>query len=117
MRTGHLNSFLKFVCAHALVIGLAGCASASLETSGSLSSYDSLAPADGIVTHSKLRVDKTNVLSAKSVAIIPTSFSSEAAMAELTDKQRHVIAKAVDRSVCIDLSDRFDAVPPVKPRI
>jgi hypothetical protein len=37
-------------------------------------------------------------------------------MAELTDKQRHVIANAVDRSVCIDLSDRFDVVPPVKPR-
>jgi hypothetical protein len=27
-----------------------------------------------------------------------------------------VIANAVDRSVCIDLSDRFDVVPPVKPR-
>lgn len=74
-------------------------------------SYDSLAPAEGVVTHSKLRVDKTDVLAARSVAIIPTSFSSEAAMAELTDKQRHVIANEVDRSVCIGLSDRFDVVP------
>jgi hypothetical protein len=111
MRTGYLNSLLKFASAHALVVSLAGCASASLQTSGSLVSYDSLAPADGVVTHSKLRVDKTDVLAARSIAIIPTSFSSEAAMAELTDKQRHVIANEVDRSVCIGLSDRFDVVP------
>jgi hypothetical protein len=111
MPIGHLNSLLKFAWAHAVVVSLAGCASAPLETSGSLMSYDSLAPADGIVTHSRLRVDKTDILAAKSVAIIPTSFSGEAASAELSDEQRHVIANAVDRSVCIDLSDRFDVVP------
>jgi len=108
---GRLNSLLlKFACAHAIVASLAGCASAPLETSGSLKSYDSLAPANGIVTQSKLRVDQADVLAAKSVAIIPTSFSSEAALAELTDKQRHVIANAIDRSVCVGLSDRFDVV-------
>jgi hypothetical protein len=110
MRTGRPNSLLKFVCAFAVVASLAACASAPLATSGSLLSYDSLVPSDGIVTQSKLRVDKADVLAAKSVVIIPTSFSGEAALAELTDKQRHVIANEVDRSICIGLSDRFEVV-------
>ena len=108
---GLLKLSLNFLCAHAAVVGLAGCASAPLTTSGSLASYDSLTPADGVVTHSKLRVDKADVLAARSVTIVPTSFSGAALRAELTDKQRHVIANAVDRSVCIGLSDRFNVVP------
>jgi hypothetical protein len=71
-----------------------------------------LAPAAGITTQSRLRIDKADVLAANSVSIAPTSFSNTASRAELTDKQRHVIANAVDRSVCIGLSDRFYVVPP-----
>lgn len=112
MRRGLLNRLLKLSCAHAVLVGLAGCASAPLTTSGSLASYDGLAPAEGVVTKSRLRVDKADVLAAKRVAIVPTSYSGAAARAELTDQQRHVIANAVDRSVCIGLSDRFEVVPP-----
>ena len=111
MRTGLLKLSLNFARVHVAVMGLAGCASAPLTTSGSLASYDSLTPAEGVVTHSRLRVDKADVLAARSVTIVPTSFSSAALRAELTDKQRHVIANAVDRSVCIGLSDRFNVVP------
>ena len=103
---------LKISCACVLAAVLSGCASAPLTTSGSLASYDGLAPAAGVVTQSKLRVDKANVLAARTIAIVPTSYSSVASRAELTDQQRHVIANAVDRSVCIGLSDRFDVVPP-----
>ena len=112
MRRCHFNLLLKLCCAHALAVVLAGCASAPLTTSGSLASYDGLAPAAGVVTQSKLRVDKADILAARSVAIVPTSFSTAAARAELTEQQRHVIANAVDRSVCIGLSDRFEIVPP-----
>jgi hypothetical protein len=96
----------------ALALGLSGCATAPLETSGSLASYDGLAPASGVVTQSKLKVDKEGVLAATSVAIVPTSFSGAAARVDLTDKQRKVIANAVDRSVCIGLSDRFTVAAP-----
>jgi hypothetical protein len=107
-----LNGLLKLSGACAMLAGLAGCASAPLTTSGSLASYDGLAPAEGVVTKSRLKVDKADILAAKRVAIVPTSYSSAAAMAELTDQQRHVIANALDRSVCIGLSDRFEVVPP-----
>jgi hypothetical protein len=111
MRRCLFDFLLKLGCAPAVLAGLAGCASAPLTTSGSLASYDGLAPADGVVTHSKLRVDKAGILAARSVAILPTSFSSTTSTADLTDQQRHVIANAVDRSVCIGLSDRLEVVP------
>lgn len=110
MRTGRLDSLVELFCAHLVVVSLAGCATAPLSTSGSLSSYDGLAPAAGVVTQSRLRVDKADILAAKSVTIVPTSFSSAALKADLTDRQRRVVANAVDRSVCIGLSDRFEVV-------
>jgi hypothetical protein len=90
---------------------LSGCATAPLATSGSLSSYDSLAPSNGALTQSRLHVDRAEVLAARTVAISPTSFSSEAAQVELSDKQRQIVANAVDRSICVGLSDRFQVVP------
>ncbi len=115
MRPGLLHLLLKLSCAQAVAAGLAGCATAPLQTSGSLSSYDGLAPVAGIVTKSRLRVDKADILAAKTVRITPTSLSAAALRADLTDKQRRVIANAVDRSVCIGLSDRLDVVPPGQP--
>src|ERR1700712_535838 len=111
MRRCHLDFMLKLSCVHAFVAVLAGCATAPLTTSGSLMSYDGLTPAEGVVTQSKLRVDKADILAAKRVAIVTTSFFSAAAGAELTEQQRHVISKAVDRAVCVGLSDRFEIVP------
>jgi uncharacterized protein DUF3313 len=111
MRRSHVYFLLKITCLQAPAAVLAGCASAPLTTSGSLASYDGLAPAAGVVTKSRLKVDKADILAARSIAIVPTSYSSGASRAELTDQQRHVIANAVDRSVCIGLSDGFDVVP------
>lgn len=115
MRANAINQVLKLICLHALTASVAGCATAQLETSGSLASYNDLTAADGITTKSKMRVDKAGVLAAQSVRIVPTSFSHGASQAALTDKQRRVIANAVDRSVCIGLSDRFNVVPSGQP--
>lgn len=90
---------------------LSGCATAPLTTSGSLASYDSLAPSNGALTQSRLHVDRAEVLAARTVTISPTSFSSAAAQVELSDKQRQIVANAVDRSICVGLSDRFEVVP------
>lgn len=110
MRPGKSRLKSAILCGY-VAVSAAGCATAPLDTSGSLSSYADLAPDDGITTKTKLKVDKAGVLAAQSVAIIPTSFSSAASKADLTEKQRRVIANAVDRSVCIGLSDRFVVVP------
>lgn len=106
---------LKLMCMHAAAISLSGCATAQLQTSGALSSYADLAPADGLTTKSKIRIDKPDVLAAKSVSIVPASFSGAAAQVALTSKERRVIANAIDRSVCIGLSDRFNVVASGEP--
>lgn len=115
MRMVPLSLVLRLCCAVSFGTDVGGCATAQLETAGSLESYQDLTPADGIVTKSKLRIDKSDVLAAKTIAIVPTSFSNSAMTAPLTDKQRHVIANAVDRSLCVGVSDRFVVVPEGQP--
>jgi hypothetical protein len=63
------------------------------------------------VAKSKLSINKADVLAARTIAITPTSFAAGALAPQLTEEQRHVIANAVDRSLCIGVSDRFVVVP------
>jgi hypothetical protein len=93
-----------------LLIPVGGCAPASLKESGALSSYDNLKPANGTVTKSLLRIDHDAVLAAKTAKIVPTTFSAAALQVPLTDQQRRLIGNAVDRSLCVGLSDRFQMV-------
>src|SRR4051812_38983737 len=79
----------------------AGCAAVPFEQTGALSSYASLAPADGVLTRAKVSVNKADVLAAKTVQIVPTSFSAAATRAGLSETQRQMVANAIDRSVCV----------------
>ena len=89
---------------------MGGCASAPLDRAGSLQSYDDLAPSDGILTRSLLKVSKDDVLAAKTVRIIPTAFSDPAGATPFTPQQRSLVTNAVDRSLCTGLSERFQVV-------
>lgn len=115
MRLNSGSPLPKLIWLFALGAPVTGCATAPLTTSGTLASYNDLTPAEGVTTKSKLRIDKASVLAARTIRIVPTAFSPAAAEAALTEKQRRVIANAVDRSVCIGLSDRFDVVPASEP--
>jgi hypothetical protein len=88
----------------------AGCATVPFEQTGALSSYEGLAPSDGVLTHARISVNKNDVLQAKTVRIIPTSFSDSAASAGLSAMQRDLVANAINRSMCIGLSNRFEVV-------
>ncbi|MGJ4895537.1 DUF3313 domain-containing protein [Bradyrhizobium oligotrophicum] len=99
---------LMMLCA---ALGLSGCATAQMTQSGALASYQSLAESNGLLAKSQLNVDKDNVLAAQTVRIMPTSFSGQAG-AVLTDQQRQLVANAVDRALCLNLSERFTVVAP-----
>ncbi len=88
---------------------LSGCAGAQMIEGGSLSSYDGLAPSNGVLTKSLVHVDKDRVLAAKTLRIMPTAFA-QTASPSLSDKQRVLVANAVDRALCVGLSDRFEVV-------
>ena len=99
----------------ALAFAMGGCAPAPLTQGGSLSSYENMTPADGKITKSLLRIDDGDVLAAKTVKIVPTQFSAAAAQVPFTDRQRKMISNAVDRSLCLGLSERFRILPPWAP--
>ena len=93
---------------------ISACATVPLAQTGSLSSYERLQPVDSKFNGRKtsVHVDKAAVLAAKTVLIVPTSFAGAAASAKLSMRDRRLVANAVDRSVCIALSDRFHIVLP-----
>ena len=93
-----------------IAVTLCGCAAAPLTQGGSLSSYENLKPANGTVTKTLLRIDRDAVLAAKTAKILPAVFSAAALQVPFTDQQRRMIGNAVDRSLCVGLSDRFQMV-------
>ena len=60
---------MKWPVVATLSLMAAGCATAPLERSGSLASYDNLTPSDGVLTKSQVRIDKADVLAAKTARI------------------------------------------------
>ncbi|MGJ4943310.1 DUF3313 domain-containing protein [Bradyrhizobium sp. HKCCYLS1011] len=93
----------------ALALMLCGCATAPMTQSGTLASYQELAPSDGVLAKSLLHVNKDRVLAAKTIRVSPAIFPQNAAPA-LSDEQRKLVANAVDRALCVDLSERFVVV-------
>lgn len=94
---------------------LAGCATAPMDEAGTLASYSELAQADGVLAKSKLRVDKEAVLAAKTVRLVPTTYSAAVKPEGLTEEQRRLVANAVDRSLCAGLSERLMVVSGAEP--
>ncbi|WP_428032930.1 DUF3313 domain-containing protein [Ancylobacter sp.] len=93
---------------------MGGCAPAPLVQGTGLSAYHTLEPSDGVLTKSRISVNKESVLAARTVRIAPTEFSPAIAV-KLTSPQRNLVANAVNRGLCVSLSDRFTVVPPDQP--
>jgi hypothetical protein len=93
---------------------LSGCASAPLVQGVGLSSYEAMTPAEDMFTKARINVKKQGVLTAKTVKIVPTTFAPSVSPT-LTDQQRALVANAVDRGLCVSLSDRLEVVPADEP--
>jgi hypothetical protein len=113
-RARDARSFLAVGFAAAIVASLSGCASAPLTKGGSLSSYDGMVSSDGMLAKSLVRVSKDDVLAARTVRIEPTVFA-RAASPTLSQEQRMLVTNAVDRALCVGLSERFQMVGPNQP--
>jgi hypothetical protein len=90
---------------------ISGCTTVPLAQTGSLSSYERLAPTQSLFADARVSVDKDAILAAKKVSIIPTSFASGADQG-LSETDRRLLANAVSRAVCVGLSERFQIVLP-----
>ncbi|MBR0972886.1 MULTISPECIES: DUF3313 domain-containing protein [Bradyrhizobium] len=92
-----------------VALALGGCATAPLERAGSLRSYDRMSDANGLVTRSQIRVNKKDVLAAKTIRIASTVFPARNDVA-LNQKERRLVANAISRELCLRLSERFRIV-------
>ena len=93
----------------AIVGLLSGCATAPLVQGVGLSSYGGLTPSDGKITKSRIHIRKEQVMAAKTINIVPTVFPPTVAP-KLSNEQRALVANAMNRALCVSLSDRFDVV-------
>lgn len=105
---------LAAACALVPLMLLAACASAPATRSGSLTSYEGLAPSDGVQTKSQLLINKDNVLAAKTVRIAPTRFANGVGPS-LSENDRELVANRIDRALCKGLTKRLDVVDPNEP--
>lgn len=103
----------SYNAAHLVTLAMVGllpaCAPAPLVQGVGLSSYTAMTPSDGLITKSRIHVNKEQVLAAKTITIEPTIFPPSVTPT-LSDQQRDLVANAVNRAVCISLSDRFRVV-------
>ncbi|WP_321384258.1 DUF3313 domain-containing protein [Rhizobium sp.] len=96
-------------------LGVVGCSSVPLKESGSLSSYNRLGPAEGNLSKSRTFADTPELLSAKSVAILPTKISPTAAAKIKKPGEDKLVSNALDRALCVGLSDKYRVVGPGEP--
>jgi hypothetical protein len=68
-----------------------------------------------MLTRAQVGVNRTDVLAATTIRIVPTSFAAAALGTGLSETQRQMVSNAIDRSMCIGLSDRFRIVAPDAP--
>lgn len=94
---------------------LAGCTSVPLKEGGTLTSYNQLSPSKGKFTKSRTFVDAQGLAGVKTVSIVPTTFSFNAASRIKSPQDRALVSNALDRAVCVSLSDKYQIVPTGQP--
>jgi hypothetical protein len=107
---GMSSSCVTFFTVALVSIALGGCSSVSLTQTGAISSYKQLGPAKGNLGKARSFVEGTSVAAASTVAIVPTAVTRQAASAAAAESDARLVANAVDRAMCIALSDRFVVV-------
>lgn len=109
---GPPRRFLTAVLVLIVTIAVAGCTSMPLTESGTLTSYGNLGPPKGkFGKKRRLYVDGQQLARIKTVRIIPTSFSFKAASRIKLETDRDLVSNALDRALCVALSDKYELVP------
>lgn len=93
-----------------LSIALGACATVETRQVGSLSSYSQLKASDGILTRTRQFVARPVLREAQTVRLIPTTLALGSSPATVTAEQLRLVANALDRALCRELSRRFRVV-------
>ncbi|GLK74511.1 DUF3313 domain-containing protein [Ancylobacter dichloromethanicus] len=98
-----------------LTLAMAGCASVPLKEGGTLSSYGNLGVTKGELSKSRTFVDGQGLAAMKTVKIVPTTFASDAASRVKAKADRALVSNALDRELCVALSDKYEVVSAEQP--
>lgn len=120
-----IQSFLRLVAAKSsplclclvlpLTLAISGCTSVPLKEGGTLTSYSNLGAPKGKFSKRRLYVDGQGLAAMKTASIVPTSFSYSAASRIKSEADRSLVSNALDRALCVALSDRYQMVPAGQP--
>ena len=111
-----LPKLRPLMTAHLLLpLVAAGCASVPLKEAGTLKTYHSLGEQKGVLSKSRHYVDANALASMKTVRVVPTTFTQSALSLVKTAQDRVLVANALDREVCVALSDKFQIVSSGEP--
>ncbi|MCM2291610.1 DUF3313 domain-containing protein [Allorhizobium sp. BGMRC 0089] len=91
---------------------VAGCSSVPLTQSGFLTSYSHLGPTEGRYEKQRLFVDGPALEKVRTIAIEPAKLSPRASQAVKEPRNAMLLSNALDRALCIDLSDQYQVVMP-----
>jgi hypothetical protein len=112
--SGRLGSAAFAGCRIAALLapmGLLACSPVALQPGGTLSTYDNLGTETGILGKSRAYADAQGVAQARTVRLMPTVLAFAAAGRLENARDRRLVAKALDRALCIALSDKYEIVP------
>ncbi len=107
---------LRTLClALPLSLVVAGCASVPMKEAGTLTSYANLGAPEGRLGKKRLYVDGQYLAAVKTASIIPTTFASNAASRVKSQADRSLVSNALDRALCVALSEKYQMVPAGRP--
>lgn len=114
---GYSRKFpLRSLClAVPLTLGVTGCASVPMKEAGTLTSYANLGEAEGKLAKKRLYVDGQYLATVKTARIVPTSYAFGAASHIDSQADRSMVSNALDRALCVALSDKYQMVPAGQP--
>jgi Protein of unknown function (DUF3313) len=106
---------VRYASLFALAIAGASCTQVPLREAGTLRSYEGLATSGGTLTKARVRADRQALAVARTVRIVPTSTRLADAAGSMDPQQVKLVTNAIDRAVCVGLSERFRIVLPTEP--
>lgn len=98
-----------------LALALTGCASVPMKEGGTLTSYANLGDSEGRLSKRRLYVDRKYLAAAKTASIVPTNFVPKAASRVKSQANRSLVSNALDRALCVALSEKYRMVPTGQP--
>ncbi|WP_342753502.1 DUF3313 domain-containing protein [Breoghania corrubedonensis] len=98
-----------------VIVAISGCASVPLEDAGTLTSYSNLGASKGKLSKKRIYVDGQGLAAVKTASIVPTTYTFAAASRVKSRADRSMVSNALDRALCVALSDKYQMVPAGQP--